>query len=148
MGLCEVARQRYGFGARVADIAPDIFYRAALIAFGLTGLPVVTREEKRFPIRRIGAFRGLRQRNDLALSNFVDGDEFGIGQSRVSWSAHQDAAVRSPAGHHGSAIPGAALGQSTFDGHGVHVERAFIFRAEGDGGSVGRNGGVSFHARV
>ncbi len=74
----------------------------------------------------------------------IDGNQFGVGQRGVALGVNQHAPVGRPAGNHGVAIPGAALGQAAFDGHGVDVDGALIFGAEGNGLAVRGNGSADF----
>ena len=145
-GSGPVGGQRHGL--RTGVVAPDVLRRAALVAFGLTRLPVVAREEKRVAVRRVARFRRLGQRNHLAPAAAVDGHQLGVGQSGVAAGADQHAPIGRPAGHCGVTIPGAALGQAALHRHGIDFRRTFVFGAEGDGLAVRGNRGSTLPARI
>ena len=61
--------------------------------------------------------------------------------------ATMQAAVGRPAGGLGVAVPGAALGHAAFNGDGIDLGGAFVAGAEGNGLSVGGDGGLVLSAR-
>jgi hypothetical protein len=145
-GAGPVPREQHGFGT--GFVAPDVFRGAALVAFRRTGLALKPREEERLTIRRVAARGCLSEGNNLFFAVGIDDHQFRVGKRGVTLGSNEQAPIRSPPGRDGISVPGAPLRQAPIHGHGVHIDRTFVLRAECHRLPVRRNHCIRLLARV